>query len=324
MLVSISRTMDIPLPTDPHIFGGAPLDRDANIRRDEAAIEALKVRENARFLPFWDLRGLIVPGEQPELAWLPMSELEAIAEDRAEVVYLGLDGDAPCFAVGLAGEANPAKEGSLEGRGKFIDARTIATQLGGPDTAILAQGRSLIDWHARHRFCAACGAPTEAKSAGNSRTCPACNAEHFPRTDPVAIMLVIRDGKCLLGRKNMFPEGMYSALAGFIEVGETIEEGVRREIFEESGVRAGEVRYHSSQPWPFPSSLMIGCIAEGLTEEITIDEQELDHAAWFSRAEIVEGMERALTTAPGDGKFRMPHPIAIAHQLARAWLAETN
>jgi NAD+ diphosphatase len=136
-------------------------------------------------------------------------------------------------------------------------------------------------------------------------------------------MLVVKDGKCLLGRKREWPPGMYSALAGFIEPGETIEEAVRREVFEEAGIHTAKVRYSSSQPWPFPSSLMMGCIAEGISDDIVIDTDELEHAAWFTRAEVVAGMERALTTEAGDGLFRLPNPIAIAHQLTRAWLAET-
>jgi NAD+ diphosphatase len=180
-----------------------------------------------------------------------------------------------------------------------------------------------LDWHNRHRFCANCGAKTDAAAAGNTRVCPECKTQHFPRTDPVSIMLVVKGDKCLLGRKAMFPPGMYSALAGFIEPGETIEDAVRREVLEESGIHTSTVRYMFSQPWPFPSSLMMGCIAEATSEEITIDEDELEHAGWFSRDEIEEALERSINTPPGDGLFRMPHPIAIAHHLVRAWLLET-
>lgn len=313
--------MIMPPPTDPHVFGGSELDRAAHLRRDTAAIAALKARDDAKVLPFWDLRGLIDLEDAPTLAWQPMADIGQFTDDASELVFLGLDNGAPRFAIGLNEAENPAKSGALQGRGKYIDVRTIAPQLSLSDGAILAQARAVIDWHNRHQFCAACGARSEIESAGNTRVCPACKAEHFPRTDPVAIMLVIKDGKCLLGRKREWPPGMHSALAGFIEPGETIEEAVRREVFEEAGVHTGKVHYSSSQPWPFPSSLMIGCIAEGASDDIVVDTDELESAAWFSRAEIVAGMERVMTTEPGDGLFRMPNPIAIAHQLARAWLA---
>ena len=313
--------MIMPPPTDPHVFGGSELDRAAHLRRDTAAIAALKARDDAKVLPFWDLRGLIDLEDAPTLAWQPMADIGQFTDDASELVFLGLDNGAPRFAIGLNEAENPAKSGALQGRGKYIVVRTIAPQLSLSDGAILAQARAVIDWHNRHQFCAACGARSEIESAGNTRVCPACKAEHFPRTDPVAIMLVIKDGKCLLGRKREWPPGMHSALAGFIEPGETIEEAVRREVFEEAGVHTGKVHYSSSQPWPFPSSLMIGCIAEGASDDIVVDTDELESAAWFSRAEIVAGMERVMTTEPGDGLFRMPNPIAIAHQLARAWLA---
>lgn len=328
--------MDIPAPSDPHVFAGSSLDRSANSRRDLDAVEDLKNRDDARLLPYWDLRGLILPEKKPRLAWQPLSVLDDLNSYTVELIFLGCDGgndDVPCFAIGLNDKANPAKEGALKNLGKFIDARSIAPQLSQPEAAILAHGRSLVDWHARHRYCANCGELTVPGSAGNSRFCPDCDAEHFPRTDPVAIMLVVRDGKCLLGRKREWPPGMYSALAGFIEVGETIEEGVRREVFEEAGIRAGKVRYISSQPWPFPSSLMIGCIAEAETDEISIDDDELEEARWFTRDEIVDGLFRVMelpksqaniADMPRDGLLRMPNPIAIAHHLARAWLKETE
>jgi len=315
--------MIIPPPTDPHVFGGNELDRAAHLRRDTAAIAAFQAHDDARVLPFWDLRSLIDVSGTPSLAWQPMADLDRFTDDPTELVFLGLDKGAGRFAIGLNDAEDPAKSGSSEGLGKYIDVRTIAPQLSLNDAAILAQARSVIDWHKRHRFCAACGVATNIASAGNTRVCPACKTEHFPRTDPVAIMLVIKDDKCLLGRKREWPPGMHSALAGFIEPGETIEEAVRREVFEESGVHTGKVRYSSSQPWPFPSSLMIGCIAEGISDDIVVDTDELEHAAWFTRQEIIAGMERVLTTEP-DGLFRMPNPIAIAHQLARAWLLETE
>ena len=315
--------MDIPSPDDPIVFGGNKLDRAALLRQDDTAIEAFKSHKDATVLPLWDLRGLIDVEYDPILAWQPLKQLAYYCPDDSELLFLGLDGETPRFAISLLDEQDPAKDGPLRDRGKFIDVRTVAAQLSAHEAGVLAHARSVLDWHNRHRFCANCGVKTDAAAAGNTRVCPECKTQHFPRTDPVSIMLVVKGDKCLLGRKAMFPPGMYSALAGFIEPGETIEDAVRREVLEESGIHTSTVRYMFSQPWPFPSSLMMGCIAEATSEEITIDEDELEHAGWFSRDEIEEALERSINTPPGDGLFRMPHPIAIAHHLVRAWLLET-
>jgi NAD+ diphosphatase len=202
------------------------------------------------------------------------------------------------------------------------------------ELAIYGAARALVSWHARHRFCAQCGSPTESVRGGWQRNCrsESCNAQHFPRTDPVAIMLVEHDGDLLLGRQPRFPARRFSALAGFIEPGETIEEAVAREVREEAGVRVGEVRYVRSQPWPFPSSLMIGCHAMALTREITIDTHELEEARWFTRAEVAQAMAEA-TSGPGAGasgvapggvsaSFLAPPPNALAWHLLDWWLGE--
>jgi NAD+ diphosphatase len=172
----------------------------------------------------------------------------------------------------------------------------------------------MTGWHARHGFCANCGARTAIAQGGYRRDCPACGAHHFPRTDPVVIMLAIRGERCLLGRQHRFQPGMYSCLAGFVEPGETLEDAVRREILEESKLSVGRVNYHASQPWPFPSSLMIGCFAEALTEEIVPEEAELEDARWFDRADLLPMLERRHP----DGVF-VPPPMAIAHHLIRAF-----
>jgi NAD+ diphosphatase len=189
-------------------------------------------------------------------------------------------------------------------------------QLSGPDLAIYGGARSLADWHARHRFCANCGGPTQIAKGGWQRTCDACEAQHFPRVDPVAIMLVEHDGDLLLGRSDRFPPRRYSALAGFIEPGEGIEDAVAREVLEEAGVVVRDVSYISSQPWPFPSQLMIGChgFAEG--RDLTVDHTELEDARWFTRAEVAEAMERG-----EDSTSFIPPPVtAIAHHLLQHWL----
>jgi NAD+ diphosphatase len=307
------------MPT-PHVFASSPLDRASHLRRDGAWLEARLGDTESRLLPLWQLKALVLPGEAPAIAWQPAAaRTEFAAEDR-EVIFLGLGDGVAHFATGLDAADNPAKGGALAGKGKFIDVRTIAPQLSAGEAAIVAQARALVDWHARHRFCAVCGKPTEADEGGHLRRCadPACKAQHFPRTDPVVIMLVLSGERCLLGRQPWWPKGMYSAMAGFLEPGETIEEGVRREVREESGVEVGAVRYHSSQPWPFPSSLMIGCMAEALSEEVAIDGNELEEARWFDRDELTE-MVAAWHNMRAD---RLPPPMSIAHQLCRAWLGE--
>jgi NAD+ diphosphatase len=192
--------------------------------------------------------------------------------------------------------------------------RSAAALLPASDVAILGQAKALIDWHQRHGFCPRCGAPTMLADAGYRRVCGACKAEHFPRTDPVVIMLATHDDACLVGRGKHFPSRMFSALAGFIEPGETIEEAVRRELFEEAGVQAGAVTYFTTQPWPFPSSLMIGCFAEAHTRELRIDDKELAEALWLERP-----VARALLAGERVTDFWIPPPIAIAHHLIKAW-----
>jgi NAD+ diphosphatase len=197
--------------------------------------------------------------------------------------------------------------------------RALAPTIAPGEAAILAEARSLLDWHARHRFCAQCGSPTRIASAGWKRHCPECRASHFPRTDPVVIMLAIHGDRALLGRNRRRPGARFSCLAGFVEPGETPEEAVRREVREEAGVRCGRVRYLAAQPWPFPSSLMIGFLAEALTEEITVDTEELAEARWFSRDEIRNMVARAAAGPDDPAQVSLPSPIAIAHHICRRW-----
>ena len=236
-----------------------------------------------------------------------------------DTVFLGMHGDVAHFAVEIPENRDPENSGPLAGLGTFADLRQAVAVLDPGEASILAQAKAMVDWHARHRFCSVCGSPSAPRSAGYSRRCTseACKAEHFPRTDPVVIMLACRGDKALLGRQKIFPPGMYSALAGFVEPGETIEEAVRREVKEEAGIEVGAVRYHSTQPWPFPSSLMIGCIAEATSETIEMDGEELEDARWVDRATLA----RALAGDRGAGLF-VPPSFAIAHMLVKAWVEE--
>jgi NAD+ diphosphatase len=232
-----------------------------------------------------------------------------------ELIFLGRRDGTALFATAI----DPETAEQLKHRDDFLvaDLRGIAT--GGlvapADLPPLAQAKALVGWHARHRFCSKCGAPTRSVHAGWRRDCPACGSEHFPRTDPVVIMLAVDGERCLLGRQARFPKGMWSCLAGFVEPGETIEEAVRRETLEEAGVTCGRVAYFASQPWPFPMSLMIGCHAEALTTEVTVDRSELEDARWFHRDEVAAMMLRQHPVG-----LTVTHPFAIAHHIVRAWL----
>ena len=232
-----------------------------------------------------------------------------------ESVFLGTLNGAARLGLGIETEAVEA----LKARSDLllIDLRSIAVQgLVQPEhLPPLAEAKAMLQWHARHRFCANCGAPTAVVCGGWKRDCAACSVEHFPRTDPVVIMLAIDGERCLLGRQARFPQGTYSCLAGFVEPGETIEEAARREILEEAGVVCGRVNYFASQPWPFPMSLMIGCHAEARSTEIVVDRNELQDARWFDRAEVA----RMLMRQHPDG-LATPPPVAIAHHIIRAFV----
>lgn len=291
---------------------GSPLDRADHLRRDAGTMVALRSRPDARWLVLDDLKPVLTKGEHPDILWAYRSDVP----HDAVSVFLGLapnkDGGAPRFAA-----AAPAADLVTDFGGQVVDARAAAAMLGDGRAQIVAQARSLLDWHARHQFCAACGARTVLNKAGYARSCQGCNAEHFPRTDPVVIMLVTHGNSVLLGRSPAWPEGMFSLLAGFIEPGETIEAAVRREVFEESGVRCGPVSYLASQPWPFPASLMIGARTEALDTKLTIDPDEIEQARWVSREELV----RAFAGLHPD--IRPSRPGAIAHFILRNWLADT-
>jgi len=281
-------------------FTGSPLDRCEPARAKVEALEAMAAEAGALLL---DLDGYdpLIAGDR--LGWSPLPKL---AEE--ERVLLGrIDGIAR-FAR-LDPQAPAARR-----TGALMD---LLGALPPDEAETYATARSLLDWHARHRFCANCGTPTAPCHAGWARLCPNCATEHYPRTDPVVIMLAEHDDHVLVGRQPAFPPGRYSALAGFVEVGESIEEAVRRELFEEAGIRAGAVRYLASQPWPFPSQLMMACIATTDDPTITLDQLELEDAKWVSRADV-----RAALAGEEGAAFLAPPPYAIANTLFRLWLAE--
>lgn len=304
--------------TQPLVFSGSLLDRAFRQRRDNAWLDEQLESGDSRFLPFWRLNVLVKTATPRQLGWARREMRENKARN-SEIVLLGIDDGVAHFAIDVSGLEKPESELGVTGLARFEEVRTVAAQLSPEECAIVAHGRALIDWHARHRFCAVCGSKTSASQGGLVRECDDCDAEHFPRTDPVVIMVASAEDSCLLGRQTGWPEGMYSALAGFIDQGETIEEAVRREVSEETGVRIGPVRYFASQPWPFPSSLMIGCLAEAETREISIDKWELQDARWFTRAEVTKALRE-----PGAGGLHVPPAMSMAHHLLRAWAEEAE
>jgi NAD+ diphosphatase len=281
---------------------GSTLDRADPLRQDPDALAAAMADWRARLLRMDGIDPVL--DDQGNLSWGSLAE---VGED-AELLLLGLDEGRPRFAA--LDYAMP--EGATRSMTIFR-----ALELLPPEQAsTYAAARSLIDWHLRHRFCAKCGSSdTAVHRAGWGRRCGGCSTEHFPRVDPVVIMLAEHDGRVLVGRQPRYPKGRYSALAGFLEPGESMEEAVARELWEEAGLRVRNVRYVTSQPWPFPSSLMMACMAEADSAELTIDTTELDDAFWIDRA----GVEAAMNGAP-DARFLPPPPYAIAHTLLSWWL----
>ena len=290
-------------------FAGNEIDRQGEKRADDAVSVALSdpgvrimlMRGGRLYLRF--ANGAADAGHSPD-------EAAAMDARLRHAVLLGHEGEKPVVAAPSGIEPE-----DLPDHIKAIDYRSIMVQglLEPREMGALAQGASLLAWHDSHRHCGCCGRKTEMRAGGYKRVCPNCGAEHFPRTDPVAIMLALDGGRCLLGRGRNFPPGIYSCLAGFIEPGETIEDAVRRETFEESGIRIGRVAYHASQPWPFPHSLMIGCYGEAISTELDVDGDELEDCRWFSRDEVRAAM------AGTRGEIGVPPSGAIASHLIGAW-----
>ncbi len=310
-------------------FAAAPLDRAAQLRGDSQALNRLRAQASTRVLPLWRGKPLIDAEGGGGLIWLAPDHALVRASDPAWI-FLGADGQGARFAADVSAweparlpegagglfDATVVAHPDLPAGWGFADLRMVMAGLDTLDAQSAATARALLNWHRSHGFCAACGAPSVIEQGGWQRRCPSCEAHHFPRTDPVVIMLVTRANAVLLGRSHGWPEGMYSLLAGFVEPGETIEAAVRREVAEESGVQVGAVRYLASQPWPFPASLMIGCRAEALTFAIRRDPVELDDACWVGREEMVAVM------AGLHDRIRPARRGAIAHFLVANWLAD--
>ena len=308
-------------------FGGGNLNRAAHLRGDGPALAGLLGA--GRVLAIWRGKPLFDEGAGG-LCWVAADS--PVLHGAAAPVFLGLDPDGGgLFAADTSGWSPEAgaeavvagfhdpsvqRHPALPDSCGYAELRAVMTRLTPWEAEVAATAKAVLHWHRSHGFCAACGAASEMAQGGWQRTCPACAAAHFPRTDPVVIMLVLRGNRLLVGRSPGWPEGMYSTLAGFVEPGETIEAAVRREVAEETGVTVAEVRVLASQPWPFPASLMIGCVARATTEAITLDPAELDDALWLSREEL------ATVFAGQHPRILAPRPGSIAQALMRNWLAD--
>ena len=316
----------MPLTAFTNTFAGNPLDRASDRRANPTWVAERLAEPGSLAIAIWNGRPLVEDAKGAkdakdakdggvQIAYLAADLARQLSGGPERLLFLGLWRETAVFAVDLEGDTDPA-DGPLQGLGRFEDLRAIAMRLPGADAAILATAKSMFEWRRKHRFCATCGSPSAVAEAGWKRVCPACKTEHFPRTDPVVIMLAAKGDRCLLGRQAVWPKHMYSALAGFLEPGESIEEACARELFEEAALRTLSVRYHSTQPWPYPSSLMIGLIAEVENDDAVADQAELEEVRWFTRDEARAMLRGDLADA------KTPPALAIAHQIIKAWVDE--
>ncbi|MEI8394741.1 MAG: NAD(+) diphosphatase [Rhodospirillaceae bacterium] len=304
------------MKTGSNLYAGGTLDRAATLRKDSARIRAMLHDTRSRLLPIRHSLTLIdgPDSESPRLGRLSNEAGSTLISDpRVAIAFLGLDDGTPWFALDVSELEAP------DNTETFIELRAVGALLPAPEAALAAYARGLTGWHQRHRHCGVCGHPTESRDAGHTRQClnRDCGIQHFPRTDPAVIMLVEDGERCLLGRQPRFPPGLYSTLAGFVEPGESLEEAVIREVFEETGVHVTDIRYHSSQPWPFPASLMLGFTARATSSAITVQAEEMEDARWFDRAAVraaAKGNEPCL---------RLPRTDSISRRLITDWLAES-
>ena len=290
------------------------LDRVAQFRRDDAWVTAQYAAEQTMVIPVWRSRSLIEQGTEPRGVMMSIAETRALMETATTTVLLGVRNEVAHFAIDISPmEAHEVNE--LRADGEFVDLRSVGAVLDRTEASILAYAKGMLHWHSRHLFCGVCGSPTESQDAGHLRKClnQNCSAGHFPRTDPAVIMLVQKDDRALLGRKAEWMPGMYSTLAGFVEPGESLEQAVAREVMEESGVEITNIRYHSSQPWPFPSSLMLGFFADAVTEKLIPWDDELEDLQWFTRQDLADG---------GAGIAQRPRSDSIARRLIDEWIRQ--
>ena len=299
-----------------NVFSGVPLDRVDHLRTDTAWIEARLNDSASRFVPVWNQQSIVFAGAEPRAALNDRQSIAELLDSNAPLAFLGVtpdDGGIAHFAVDFSHLPEETLTARYTG-GALMDLRDSVQLVPAHEASILAYARGLMYWHRKNGFCAACGYKSETCRAGHERVCtnPACGAVHFPRTDSAVIVLVHDGDDCLLCRQSHWPTGMHSTLAGFLEPGESLEEAVAREIFEESGVQVADVRYHSSQPWPFPASIMVGFMAKANSREINVDDKELEYAHWYGRD--------WLRNVVDSDDFRMPGKYSIARRLIGDWI----
>lgn len=311
-------------------FGGSGLNRAAELRSDQAALDKIFAEPGTGVLAIWRGKPLIAGEARDRVAWLPPEHL-VFANSTGPVIFLGLDDGKARFVRDVSSWEPEESADTLDAffdpseqshpatapDERFAELRGVMTALTPRDAELVASAKAVLGWHDSHSFCANCGEKTMPAMGGWQRDCAACGRHHFPRTDPVVIMLITHGNSVLMGRSPAWPEGMYSCLAGFIEPGETVEAAVRREVFEEAGVRVGQVDYLASQPWPFPASLMIGCHGHAETTDITIDPVEIEDAIWVTREDMME------TFAGNNPAMKPARKGAIAHFLLQNWLRDT-
>jgi len=297
------------------------IDRVSARRRDDQWLTARLEADTTRFIPVWDQKNLFTTkGDGLEPVFLPACDARDLVPGAESLTLLGVADDSAYFALGLPASAQPPfgpagspPDGMAARGGRFRDLRQVAPLLGERDGALLAYARAMTYWHGRHRFCGNCGSPTRSVEGGMLRVCTnaQCGQHHFPRTDPAIIVLVTCGEHCLLGRQPSWPAGMHSTIAGFVEPGESLEDTLIREVREETGVEVKEMAYHSSQPWPFPSSLMLGFTAVAADRSLRVDQDELEAAGWFTREDLLSRLKA--------GTLRLPSPVSVAYRLIEGW-----
>jgi NAD+ diphosphatase len=295
-------------------FAIGPIDRAADRRRDPAWLAAQERDEQSQFIPVWRSQNLFLGQGGPMPVLLSPHQVRAHISESISSTLLGIREGRAYFAVDLPSDHSAAAR--LAELGEFQDLRQLAALLDRETGALLAYARAMAYWHAQHRFCSVCGSPTFSTEGGHARVCcnDRCGEHHFPRTDPAVIVLVRCGEEALLGRKSVWPEGQYSTIAGFVEPGESIEAAVAREVWEETGVRIAGMDYQSSQPWPFPSSLMLAFRARAAQGAVQVDQDELEHARWFTREELCDGLAA--------GTLRLPPPVSVSFRLIEDWFDE--
>jgi NAD+ diphosphatase len=296
-----------------NFYSGLVLDRADHLRQDVRALARHMSDPESRIYPIWNRRPLVRGGESPQALWFSGARAQEVLALARETVFAGIAESRAVFFADLSHIDVEVAFADLSPEASFTELRSIATWLERSEAALLAYARAMVHWHERHLFCGLCGSETESQQGGHQRRCLSseCRAVHFPRCDPAVIMLVHDGARCLLGRQASWPPGRYSTLAGFVEPGECLEEAVAREVREEAGIEVGEVTYHSSQPWPFPSSIMLGFFAAAKTTELRINLAEIEDARWFTLDQVL--------SCPNDESFALPSPDSIARRLVNDW-----